>query len=286
MKKLNKSPITIYLLRAVFVFLLHSNSFAWGFLAHKMINRKAVEALPAELRLFFEKHKDYLAEHSIDPDLWREQDSDEAVRHYIDIDLYGKYPFEELPRSFVAAKNKFGENTVNSRGIGPWWVVQYYDQLINSMKQGDTKAILLDAAVLGHYVADLHVPLHTTENYDGQFTGNKGIHYQFEASMIAQFENQIKLKVDKAQLIAEPLSFIFEVVLNSYQFVDDILTADSKSKKPHKTYKMRNDYDEEYYAALFAEVGALAEKQMSAAASAIASFWYSAWNEAGQPRLF
>jgi hypothetical protein len=103
--------------------------------------------------------------------------------------------------------------------------------------------------------------------------------------MIEEFASQIKIKVDQAQIIADPLSFIFEVALNSYQFVDDILTADTKSKKLQKTYRRRTDYDKEYYAALYAEVGGLAEKQISSAASAIASFWYSAWNEAGKPPL-
>ena len=30
--------------------------------------------------------------------------------------------------------------------------------------------------VVGHYIADLHNPLHTIINYNGQFTGNDGVH--------------------------------------------------------------------------------------------------------------
>jgi len=269
----------------ILILLTHGDGFGWGFLAHKMINRKAAEALPEELRPFFEKRKEYLAEHSIDPDLWRNKDSAEDVRHYIDIDLYGNYPFKELPYSFEAAKQKFGEKTLYSRGIGPWWVVKRYNQLVASVKQEDPKAILLDAAVLGHYISDLYMPLHTTENYDGQLTGNKGIHSRFEALMIEKYAHNVELKVHDAKVIDTPLSFIFEVVLNSYQFVDDILTADTQSKKLHKTYKDRDDYDKEYLASLYNKVGCLAEKQMSAAASAVGSFWYTAWKEAGKPQL-
>ena len=40
--------------------------------------------------------------------------------------------------------------------------------------------VLRTAADLGHYLADAHVPLHTTGNYNGQRTNQTGIHALWE----------------------------------------------------------------------------------------------------------
>ncbi|USN46612.1 MAG: hypothetical protein H6626_10365 [Pseudobdellovibrionaceae bacterium] len=44
------------------------------------------------------------------------------------------------------------------------------------------------AGVMGHYVADLSQPLHCSENYDGQLTGQKGLHAFFEEVLVDQLE--------------------------------------------------------------------------------------------------
>ena len=259
--------------------------FSWGFFAHKWINRVAIQGLPDEIRTFFEHHETYLSQHSIDPDLWRNDDPDEQYRHYIDIDMYGTYPFEDLPRSLAAANDKFGEDTVKKRGIATWWVVRIHDRLTKSMREGHADSIIAHAAALGHYVADLHMPLHTVENYDGQLSGNKGIHARFERWMIEEFSDDIEITIEKARDIEDPLTYIFSIVLRSFLLADEVLEGDTKAKRPEKAYEKEDDFDKEYYAALFSEVGELADKQMSLAASTLANFWYSAWVKAGKPKL-
>ncbi|MFQ5751684.1 MAG: zinc dependent phospholipase C family protein [bacterium] len=285
MKRTKRSLSFACLFQILVICFITGTSYGWGFFAHKWINRMAVRALPDEMRPFFEQHKMYLSEHSIDPDLWRKHDPEEAVRHYIDIDIYGNYPFKELPRSFEEAKRKFGEEALKERGIAPWWVMRRFNQLITAMQQGNPDSISAQAAALGHYVADLYMPLHTVENYDGQLSGNDGIHVRFERWMVEEFAGDIKVTVKKAESIQDPLSFIFDVVLKSYLLSDEIMKADSQAKKPDKDYKTHEDYDQEYFRALFKKVGNLAEQQMSLAASAIGSFWYTAWVEAGKPEL-
>lgn len=264
---------------------LYSSSFGWGFFAHKWINRVAIESLPDEIRPFFQSHQTYLSEHAIDPDLWRQDDPDEQYRHYIDIDMYGSHPFMELPRSFDAAQKKFGEETVIKRGIAPWWVVQTYENLVETMRVGKPDSIIFVAAAMGHYVSDLHMPLHNVENYDGQLTGNKGIHARFERWMIERYSEDMQLTVAKAHRFDVPLDAIFEVVLESVQFAEAILAADSRAKVSGRVYRKSEDYDSEYYTALFQNLGGLAEKRMSQAAHTVGSFWYSAWVEAGKPHL-
>jgi len=263
----------------------HASVYGWGFFAHKWIMQLAVDALPLEMRPFFQDHKDFLAEHSIDPDLWREIDPDEFVKHYIDIDLYGSYPFNELPRSFSEAIKVFSEDSVKSRGIAPWIVIERFEALVAAMKKNKKYAILANAAALGHYLSDLHVPLHTVENYDGQLTGNDGIHARFERSMIEKHSDKIEPKVQEARMIQEPLSFVFQVVLDSYLLVEKILNADTHSKKAGSENVSHDSYDDEYYSSLFAHSKLIAEKRIAASAHALASFWYTAWIKAGKPVL-
>ncbi|RMD96215.1 MAG: S1/P1 Nuclease [Calditrichaeota bacterium] len=284
MKKRSKLWLRSGLLFGILI-LLFSQGFGWGFLGHKMIHRQALKALPQEVRPFFEKHREYLVEHSIDPDLWRKNDPKEGNRHYIDIDVYGKYPFKELPRDYEAAVKKFGKDKIEENGIAPWWIVREYKQLVKAMRKRKTRAILRHASALGHYVADLHMPLHTTENYDGQLTGNHGIHRRFERDMIEIYASKLKFDVQPARYISDPLNFIFDVILQSYRYVDDILKADDNSKIKGKKYEKHEDYDQIYYSRLFKQTGKLAQRQMSRAASAIASLWYSAWVDAGKPKL-
>ncbi|MCG8604900.1 S1/P1 Nuclease [bacterium] len=266
------------------LFLLQSG-FGWGFFAHKWINRLSVETLPDEIRPFFESHKMYLADHSIDPDLRVGQDPKEQYRHYIDIDMYGSFPFLELPRSFDEANKKFGDETVEKRGVAPWWIVHTYRRLIQAMRLQNPDSVIVLAAELGHYVSDLHMPLHNVENYDGQLSGNNGIHARFERWMIEKYADRIQLTVGEARYIDDPLSFIFDVVLDGVQLVDRVLNADNSAKEYGKVYDQPEDYDADYYERLYSEAGALAEKRMSDAVIAVGSFWYSAWVNAGKPDL-
>lgn len=287
LQRRKRDSFSIHFLLFVFFICIfvYGEIFAWGFQAHKLITKTAVQTLPVELRSFFLEHEAYLAEHSVDPDLWRKDDKDEAIRHYIDIDLYGNYPFKELPRSFEEAKQKFGEDTVLKRGIIPWWIVVRFDRLVSSMQSGDREAILEDAAALCHYVSDIHVPLHTIENYDGQLTGNDGIHSRFEDTMIEAHADSFKIETGQAHFIEEPLTFTFDIILDSYLLAERILRADTEAKQPGKEYHESEDYDEAYFNSLFEKLGPIAQAQMSNAAVNVGSFWYTAWVKAGKPSL-
>lgn len=281
----NIKRLTFQTLILCLVLLMNHAAQGWGFFAHEWINRLAVDALPPQLRPFFEQHREFLAEHSVDPDLWRKDDPNEHFRHFIDIDLYGPFPFSELPRDFAAAKQKFGEKTVIDRGLAPWWIEKQYARLMDLMKNGQTDSLLIVAAAIGHYVSDLHMPLHTVENYDGQLTGNQGIHRRFEADMIERFASRIHLVPEPAEYIDDPRAFIFDVIMRSYRLSDALLQADTQARATEKIYDQPEDFDAAYYHALFGQVGEMAERQMSRAITAVASIWYSAWIDAGQPQL-
>jgi len=281
----NKLKWLWQILFVVILLVLPSAIWSWGFLAHKWIHREAIALLPLPLRDFYQSVSDSIVEKSIDPDLRRRRVKNEEFHHYIDIDHYGRYPFLEMPRDYQAAAQKFSADTLMRYGDAPWHIAKVTDSLTAAMRQGRTKAVIQFSADLGHYVADLHMPLHSSVNYDGQMSGNTGIHSRFERHMIERFQNNLYLKPDGIDSIEDPTGAAFEIILNSYIWADNLLRADTHARDPKRVYAKSEDFDETYYQKLFALVGPMAEQQMSAAAKTVASYWYTAWLRAGRPQL-
>ncbi len=277
------------------LFAISSKLFGWGFWAHKEINRKAIDVLPKEMRTFFQGNADYLSEHAIDPDQRRYKDENEGFYHYIDIDRYGAYPFSALPHDYQAAVEKFGVGFVKKNGLVPWRIADFVHQLKEAMRKKDKQEILFYAANLGHYVADAHVPLHATENYDGQLTDQKGVHARFESDIPERYGKLNNLSVDSAQYISNPLEFAFHVILESYSFVDSVLKADKAAKEGlaesdlysvfKKSGRTEYHYSDIYFQRFNERLHGLVEKRMQDAIQNLASFWYTAWVDAGKPGL-
>ena len=47
------------------------------------------------------------------------------------------------------------------------------------------------SSVLAHYVSDAHVPFHAALNYDGQLTGQWGIHSRFETELFERYQSKL-----------------------------------------------------------------------------------------------
>src|SRR5690606_891700 len=142
----------------------------WGFYAHREINTLAVYLLPQDVLPWYRPHIQYLGEHAPDPDKRRYMIAEEGPRHYIDLDLYGTYPFTDLPRKWEDALKVYPEDTLLARGIVPWHVQRVFHQLTRAFADKDHARVLKLSADLGHYIADAHVPLHTSHNHNGQYT--------------------------------------------------------------------------------------------------------------------
>ena len=253
--------------------------FSWGSNAHERITDAACDALPQDMAAFFIEHRKELAYHSNDPDRWKKDDPDERPRHYLDIDMYGPYPFDELPHNYDEAVAKFGVETVTKRGVATWRIDEYTRKLSESMKSGDAEKIVQIAAALAHYIEDIHMPLHVVENYNGQLTGQKGVHRRFEINMVDTYAEQIHLKPKMAMEIKDPLEYALDTILDSFVLADNLLHADRKAKLGEA------DYGQPYLEKLFRFSGWIAEKRMSDAAAVTASYWYTAWLSAGKPEL-
>jgi hypothetical protein len=273
-----------------------NNSYSWGFFAHKKINKYAVYTLPPEMVVLYKKHIEYISENAIGPDCRRYSDPDEAPRHYIDIDHYSKEnPFEVMPPKWKDAVAKYGEDTLKAYGIVPWHVLSVLYKLTDAFKENDLSKILRASSDIGHYISDAHVPLHTTENYNGQLTGQKGIHGFWESRVPELYAEDYDYFVGRAQYINRPLDYIWKVIQQSHAALDSVLLFEKQltdSFPPDKKYSYETRgqntikvYSKEFTAAYNQKLNGMVERRMIHSVIAIGSFWYTAWIDAGKPDL-
>jgi hypothetical protein len=275
---------------------VYINAFCWGFFAHKKINYQAVFLLPPEMMQLYKQHINFISEHSVDPDMRRYAIPEEGPRHYIDIDHYGKYPFTELPRKWNEAVAKFTEDSLMQHGIVPWWVQTMLLRLTDAFKEKNQVRILKLSAEIGHYISDAHVPLHASSNHNGQFTDQRGIHGFWESRVPELLaDKQWDFFIGKAEYIKNPGDFIWQRVLESALASDSVLKFEkelSNSFSPDQkfAFEERNGITIRQYSSAFStafdkKLNGMVERRMRQSIYAIASFWYTAWVNAGQPDL-
>jgi len=274
----------------------------WGVWGHNHINKGAIFALPAGMGMFFYNHSDFITEESTVPDLrkYTMNDKAEGCRHYIDLERYGYKTPASMPRTQDAAAGKFGKDTLDRYGILPWYIQEMVDKLTTAFKNKRKTEILLIAADLGHYVGDAHMPLHTTLNHNGQYTGQQGIHAFWEAQLPELFGRDYNLYTGPATYIPDVEKAVWAMIDSSHRLVYPLLYAEGKMKKDNpvdKQYVMgaggqpqKNKFGQPVHAYEYAHVyhellDGMVEKQMRKAIKMTASLWYTAWVNAGKPDL-
>src|SRR5262245_42476696 len=149
---------------------------AWGFAAHRLIMRGAIDLLPPELKPLFDRSRDEVVMRSVDPDLWRQVGWEDDPNHFLDfgVEQYGSYPFAALPREHGAALERFGAAMLKRNGLLPWREEEEFGNLRRAFEGFTHRApyaptdVILFSAVAAHYIQDAHQPFHATANHDGQ----------------------------------------------------------------------------------------------------------------------
>ncbi len=287
MKKLVVAAVGVALLA------LQAGVSAWGMEVHRLITKRAIDGLPAEVKPFYQARADFIIEHSVDPDLWRVPDlsgelGNEEPNHFLDFDGFGDpAPFKNVPRDWKAVVQKYGADMANKNGRLPWRADEIYGKLVaafTDLGKGTAPYAADNArylsAILAHYVGDAHQPFHAVINYDGQATNQRGIHSRFETELVMRNKDRLTLTPVVITPIPDFRTFMFDTLIDDQPYVAQVLAADKKATEG------REFYDDAYYAE-FAKNGglALAEKRFSASASGIASVWVAAWEKAGKPKL-
>ncbi len=256
---------------------------AWGFEAHKFVMGRVISLLPPEIRPFFERYQASIVEHSIDPDLWRTAGwLEEPPRHFLDMDAYGPYPFAQMPRVYEDAVKRYGSDFVLKNGTLPWRAEEFYGKLVEAFTQKASYSrenIRFFSSVLAHYVADAHVPFHAALNYDGQLTGQWGIHARFESELFERYRSRLRIAPRPVAPVPEAREFMFQTLLTSFPLVQRVLDADKAA------IAGRDTYDDSYFNAFFLKAGPILEERLSDSIAGTASIITAAWVEAGRPAL-
>ena len=260
--------------------ILPSDLGAWGRTGHRLINRNAIELLPKPLNKFYKKHKRTIVDESVAPDDWKRWDKSEGPRHYIDIDLHEKYPFPSFPMSREKAVERFGKKAVTESGTLPWRIEEFYGLLVKAFRDRNWEDAVQLSAHIGHYIGDLHQPLHNTANHDGQLTGSKGVHQMFEEAMVDAHQKDFILD-QSAEIyeIKDILAFAFQATREGYPDVQTILNADLAGRTNGRKRAPV------YLRTLYRDSGEVARRRIQAASVALASVWHQAWVNAGRPEL-
>jgi hypothetical protein len=306
---MRKFIFTFIALFLIFQFKIE-NANSWGFEAHKKITELAIDIILNlqsvkgveqqkfnSLKKFLEANKATIIERCIEPDMVRNELKDEQFNHFIDIDRYGSYPFEELPRDKRKAIEKFGFENVQKNGLLPWRIAEVMDSLGEAISNQSNEKMLRYFSWIAHYVEDAHQPLHVTENYDGQLTNQPGIHSRFETELVKHMISKNGLNFNPKRLASElvnfePISdkvkFAFDIVLESYKYIEPILEADrfAKDKIPvEKLYRVekrdgrtRYIYSDDYYSIMNERLGSLVLSRMEKSAVRLAYIWLNVWN--------
>jgi hypothetical protein len=292
------------ILKFSFLFFLVTGSitlaFAWGQWGHKHISHAAVFALPQNMQKFFFNHIDYITEAAVVPDLRRFliNDRNEPPRHFIDVEDF-KTPISSLPKTSKEAFEKYDSAFLNKTGYLPWYIQDLTEKLTNAFKKKNKSEILFLAADLSHYIADANQPLHTSSNYNGQLTNQKGVHALWESTLPQMFAKTYTFKTERAQFIADIPAATLNIVARSHALVDTLLakekevrsrfTNDNMYKKDssgkivmfYNSPVFSDDYAKEFNTAL----DGMIQKQLLLSIHDVASFWYTAWVNAGSPDL-
>lgn len=181
-------------------------------------------------------------------------------------------------------------------GILPYHLERCHRQLVHAFRAEDPVRILRLSAELGHYLGDAHVPLHTSKNYNGQLTGQDGIHAFWESRIPELFAaDSFDYFVGPAYFLDDIRAAIWKIIFESHCGVEDILQTE-------RTLRSVTPEDQQYcfeprggsltmqacrnYAAAFnARLNGQVEQRMRSCILATGCFWMSAWVEAGQPDL-
>lgn len=280
----------------VALLLIESPVFSWGFYAHRLINYHAVFLLPPEMLVLYKPHIDFLSAHAVDPDKRRYAMPEEAPRHFIDLDHYDQSLRDSLRRPWPEVITRFSKDSLHAHGIVPWWVQTMLYRLTAAFKARDQVRILKLSAEIGHYIGDAHVPLHACSNYNGQKTGQHGIHGFWESripELLAATEWDFF--IGKAAYLPQPLTFIWDRVTESGAAADTVLFYEQQLKRSFPAdqqfaFENRNgvivrQYSRAYSLAYHQRLNNMIERRMRQSIFAVASFWYTAWVNAGQPDL-
>ena len=269
---------------------------SWGFYVHETATQLAVYELPKYVRRFFFTNIDSLTANAIRPDKRRYLDKTEAPKHFIDIEAYGDSAAYKMPMTWNEAIEKYSLDTLKKYGYVPYQISIEYDSLVNAFKNKNADSIIFYADDLAHYIEDANVPLHTSTNYDGQLSNQKGIHALWESTIPELELSSYNLHTKhKASYIKNKPAVVWNAIRKAHALLPEMFAKEKEvaqkfpdsSKYIGKMYygKKTKIYTDAFAKQYAAALGKSINNQLISSANMVADFWYSAWIDAGKPKL-
>jgi hypothetical protein len=199
----------VLLFAAILNFSYVETSQAWARRGHAMIATAAGYVLSGENSMLKEKSIDLEYYANVPDIIWKNDDkilAAEKPEHFMDLEIFERetktknIPFKPTRQEFFA---KYPQIPL-SAGRSYWRIKEINDQFTSvaeALRNGNHSDLkgyqemqgkwLMTAGILGHYVGDLSMPLHVSENYDGKLTKQDGIHKFFEEDLVDELYPQI-----------------------------------------------------------------------------------------------
>ncbi|MBK9796561.1 MAG: hypothetical protein IPP58_08670 [Holophagaceae bacterium] len=244
-----------------------------------MISTLAIRSLPEGPKAWFAGREEGVCDHASDPDHWK-QDRKEGPRHFLDMEPYGGPT--NLPRTLEAAQARVGGDYYR-HGVVPWIIQDRWRDLTEAFREGDPAKVAFATAILGHYIGDAHVPLHTTENHNGQLTNQKGIHSRWESGLVERHIVTEDLTVLPAQQDATFLARPWEWLVAAHALVPQLLEDDRAADRTTPMAGQDKRRTQAYWLILWASQGPTVKQQLQLAGQHLGNAILSAWIAAGKP---
>ncbi|NLB66725.1 MAG: hypothetical protein GX803_09680 [Lentisphaerae bacterium] len=274
-------PARLFILAALLAALLPSLALGWAGIQHMHITRAAARNVPNEM-VGFRAFARPMVYPSMFPDLWRLWDAAEGPRHYFEPDrLPPGFDLGALSTDRLHAFRNQLSVKPDLLGIGPWTINDLMEDMTEAMRTNDWMWAARCGSALAHYLGDLHMPLHCTRNYNGQETGQYGVHHRVESDMTKSFVGSQDILPPPAVYLDEPFRAIMGWCLESADAAVEILTADRAA-----TAVAEGATDSEtYYLKLWELTSDIILERLSSAAGNLSSIYYTAWVNAGRPAI-
>lgn len=273
-----------------------SFSYGWGFVVHRSINESAIYLLPKPLLNFYVKNRKSIVDFSINADERKYFILDESSKHYFDFDSWDDSAILYFSKhTLVSSKEVYGDSIVKIRGILPWTIEITFQNLVKAFEKKNYPAIIRYSADLGHYVGDLHVPLHLCSNYNGQKTHQFGVHALFETRVPYLIQDPFSFTFRRAEWVKNVRLSTWQKILSISYYAQNVLDC-------HRNVSLDLPFFEHFspdfrkgrilkaesfsYVSNFNNcLNSLTFSLINEARVFLADLWYSAWINAGQPDL-
>jgi hypothetical protein len=245
---------------------------SWDEVGNRLILDKAIDALPKQMKKFYEQRQNSLFTLISDPVKM-------GQRLTFEVDRLAEFPFEDVPESRSAAVSKFGEDAIAEAGDLPWRTVETYEKLIEAFRSVDVQTIESLSAELAYQIAELHDPVNLSKNGDGGPIDQQGLRERFDERLLEIYGEKLEIDTPTSIFIDRPSEYVFSIVRRGYVWVDNILLDD------YIAHRGVMSYDRFYYEGLWLRASVILNQMFESMSREVASFWYTAWVNAGKPEL-